>query len=186
MSKAAAIQKLESRQLKKDIPDFRVGDTVRVHLRIIEGNKERTQIFLGTVIARTGSGLSETFSVHRVAYGEGMERVFPLHSPRIGKIEVVKEGKVRRAKLYYLRGTSGKAAKVKGRLGARRKAVVEAVVEEEQPKEEEKLTQEQPQEEIKEEAVETEPQKEEQAEKQEPITTTDEVAGEKEPETTTT
>jgi large subunit ribosomal protein L19 len=78
------------------------------------------QIFTGTVIARKGSGLSETFSVHRVAYGEGMERVFPLHSPRIAKIEVVKEGDVRRAKLYYLRGTSGKASKVKGRIGVAR------------------------------------------------------------------
>lgn len=122
MSRCAVIEKLESQQLKKSIPAFHVGDSVRVSLRIIEGDKERTQMFTGTVIARTGSGLSETFSLHRVAYGEGMERVFLLHSPRIAKIEVVKEGHVRRAKLYYLRGTSGKAAKVKGRLGARRKA----------------------------------------------------------------
>lgn len=120
MSKVALIQKLESQQLKQDIASFRVGDTVRVSIRIIEGEKERTQMFTGTVIARKGYGLAETFSVHRVAYGEGMERVFMLHSPRISKIEVMKEGDVRRSKLYYLRGTSGKKSKVKGRMGARR------------------------------------------------------------------
>lgn len=120
MSKAAAIQKIEKKQLKKDIPAFHVGDTLRVHTRIIEGEKERIQIFTGTVIAKTGGGLSETVSLHRVAYGEGIERVFPLHSPRIAKIEIAKEGKVRRAKLYYLRGTSGKKAKVQGRAVARR------------------------------------------------------------------
>lgn len=120
MSKNALIAKIESEQLKKDIPNFRIGDTIRVHTRIIEGEKERIQVFTGTVIARKGSGLSETFSLHRVAYGEGMERVFPLHSPRIAKIEIVKEGQVRRAKLYYLRGTSGKASKVKGRIGPNR------------------------------------------------------------------
>jgi large subunit ribosomal protein L19 len=126
MSRSAIIEKLESQQLKKSIPSFRVGDSVRVHIRIIEGDKERLQVFTGTVIARKGSGLSETFSVHRVAYGEGMERVFMLHSPRIAKIEVTKEGHVRRNKLYYLRGTSGKKAKVKGRHGGRR-AVEEQV-----------------------------------------------------------
>lgn len=120
MSKHAVVQKLEKKQLKKDAGRFKVGDTIRVHTRIIEGEKERVQIFTGTVIAKSGTGVSETFSVHRVAYGEGMERVFPLHSPRIAKIEVVKEGRVRRAKLYYLRGTSGKAAKVKGRLVTRK------------------------------------------------------------------
>jgi large subunit ribosomal protein L19 len=120
MSRSAIIQKLESQQLKKSVPTFGIGDTIRVHLRIIEGDKERLQVFTGTVIARKGGGLSETFSVHRVAYGEGMERVFMLHSPRIAKIEVMKEGHVRRSKLYYLRGTSGKAAKVKGRYGPRR------------------------------------------------------------------
>lgn len=131
MSKAAIIQKLESKQLKNDIAAFRVGDTVRVHTRIIEGEKERIQVFTGTVIARKGTGLSETFSVHRVAYGEGMERVFLLHSPRIAKIEVIKEGDVRRGKLYYLRGTSGKASKVKGRVGKRNKEeAVEAATEE--------------------------------------------------------
>ena len=107
MSRSAIIEKLQSQQLKKDLTQFCVGDTVRVHLRIIEGDKERLQVFTGTVIARKGCGLSETFSVHRVAYGEGMERVFMLHSPRIAKIEVMKEGHVRRSKLYYLRGTSG-------------------------------------------------------------------------------
>ena len=126
MSRSAIIQKLESQQIKKNIPSFGIGDTVRVHLRIIEGDKERLQVFTGTVIARKGSGLSETFSVHRVAYGEGMERVFMLHSPRIAKIEVTKEGHVRRSKLYYLRGTSGKAAKVKGRYGVRRETEVAA------------------------------------------------------------
>jgi large subunit ribosomal protein L19 len=115
MSRISVIEKLEKKQLKKRVPMFNVGDTVRVHTRIIEGEKERTQIFMGTVIARKGTGLSETFSLHRVAYGEGMERVFLLHSPRISKIEVVKQGEVRRGKLYYLRGTSGKSAKVKGR-----------------------------------------------------------------------
>lgn len=120
MSKAAVILKLEKNQLKKSVSPFRIGDTVRVHTRIVEGEKERIQVFTGTVIARKGTGLSETFSVHRVAYGEGMERVFLVHSPRIAKIEVIKEGHVRRGKLYYLRGTSGKASKVKGRIGASR------------------------------------------------------------------
>lgn len=119
MSKLAVIKKLEGKQLKKNVGSFNIGDTVRIHTRIIEGEKERIQVFTGTVIARKGSGLSETFSVHRVAYGEGMERVFLLHSPRIAKIEVVKEGDIRRAKLYYLRGTSGKASKVKARIGSR-------------------------------------------------------------------
>ena len=111
------IEKLDQKHLKKDIPQFEVGDTVKVHTRIVEGNKERVQVFMGTVIARSGSGLSETFSMHRVAYGKGMERVFPLHSPKIAKIEILRKGKVRRAKLYYLRGTQGKAAKVQSRFG---------------------------------------------------------------------
>jgi len=129
MSKAAVIQKLEQKQLKKDAGTFNVGDTVRVHTRIIEGDKERIQVFTGTVIARKGSGSSETFSVHRVAYGEGMERVFLLHSPRIAKIEVMKEGHVRRSKLYYLRGTSGKKSKVRARITARTKTGAGEVVE---------------------------------------------------------
>lgn len=136
MSKLAVVQRLENNQLKSEIPDFRVGDTVKIHTRIIEGEKERVQVFMGTVIARSGSGLSETFSIHRVAYGEGMERVFVLHSPRISKIEVMKEGKVRRAKLYYLRGTSGKKSKVRGRATAR-KAYVTKKVEEVAPVKEE-------------------------------------------------
>lgn len=118
MSKHTLIQDLEQQRMKKDVPNFRVGDTVRVQLRIIEeGGKERLQSFTGTVIARKGSGLSETFSLHRVAYGEGMERVFFLHSPLLASIEVERSGDVRRSKLYYLRGKSGKAAKVKGRFG---------------------------------------------------------------------
>jgi len=137
MSRSAIIEKLEDEQLQKDIPDFKVGDTVKVHIRIIEGSKERIQAFTGTVIARKGTGLSETFSVHRVAYGEGMERVFLLHSPRIAKIEVMREGRVRRSKLYHLRGTSGKAAKVKGRVIARKKKEVVAEQEEALPVEEE-------------------------------------------------
>jgi large subunit ribosomal protein L19 len=117
MTKLEIVQEIDKEQLKKDVTDFRVGDSIRVHLRIIEGDKERIQVFAGTVIAKKGSGLSETFSLHRVAYGEGMERVFLLHSPKIAKIEVVRSGKVRRAKLYYIRGKQGKAAKVQARLG---------------------------------------------------------------------
>ncbi len=116
MSKNALIESLEQQQLKRDIPDFRVGDTLRVHLRIVEeGGKERIQMFAGTCIGRNGGSLSESVALHRVAYGEGMERVFFLHSPKVAKIEVVRRGDVRRAKLYYLRGTSGKASKVKAR-----------------------------------------------------------------------
>jgi large subunit ribosomal protein L19 len=119
MSKCPLIQEIEKETMKKKPGIFHVGDTVCVHIRILEGDKERIQKFTGTVIARSGSGISETFSLHRVAHGEGVERVFPLHSPLIAKIEVAKEGHVRRSKLYYLRGTSGKASKVKGRLKAR-------------------------------------------------------------------
>ncbi len=136
MSRSAIIEKLERQQLKKSIPSFHIGDTIRVHIRIIEGDKERIQVFTGTVIARKGTGLSETFSVHRVAYGEGMERVFLLHSPRIAKIEVTKEGHVRRSKLYYLRGTSGKASKVKGRFGRRKGRTPEVAAESQEPVEE--------------------------------------------------
>ena len=120
MSRDALLEEIETSQLKADIPHFNVGDTIKVHIRIIEGEKERTQVFTGTVIARKGSGISETFSMYRVAYGAGMERVFPLHSPRIAKIEVIRLGKVRRAKLYYLRGTAGKAAKVKEKIGRKK------------------------------------------------------------------
>ena len=121
MSREALLEEIEADQLKKEIPSFHVGDTVKVYIRIIEGEKERVQLFTGTVIARKGSGLSETFSVYRVAYGTQMERIFSLHSPRIAKIEVVRSGKVRRAKLYYLRGASGKAAKIKEKIGKNRK-----------------------------------------------------------------
>lgn len=129
MSKLPVVLQLEKEQLKNNITPFNIGDTIRVHTRIIEGEKERIQVFTGTVIARKGGGLSESFSLHRVAYGEGMERVFLLHSPRIAKIEVIKEGRVRRSKLYYLRGTSGKKAKVKGRVGVKKKALTTSFVE---------------------------------------------------------
>lgn len=128
MSRSQVMEKVEKPFLKADIPTFHVGDTVRVHTRIIEGSKERIQVFEGTVIARKGSGVSETFSLHRVAYGEGMERVFLLHSPRIAKIEVIREGDVRRAKLYYLRGTFGKKSRVKARVTARGKKKEATVV----------------------------------------------------------
>ncbi|MBB63821.1 MAG: 50S ribosomal protein L19 [Waddliaceae bacterium] len=122
MSKNAVIERLEKENMKDEIPEFFVGDTVRVHMKIVEGSKERIQVFQGTVIARTGSGLGETFSIHRVAFGEGMERVFPLHSPRIEKIEIVREGDVRRAKLYYLRGKKGKKARIRSRVVSRNAA----------------------------------------------------------------
>lgn len=106
---------VESQYLRDDIPDFRPGDTVKVHVRVVEGNRERIQVFQGVVISRRGSGTKETFTVRKVSYGIGVERTFPLHSPLISKIEVVTRGKVRRAKLYYLRQRVGKAAKVKER-----------------------------------------------------------------------
>ena len=116
MGRTAFIEAIEQKHLKKDIPSFRVGDTLEVSVRIVEeGGKERIQSFAGTCIARKGSGASETISLHRIAYGEGMERVFFIHSPLVAGIEVVRPGSVRRSKLYYLRGTSGKASKVKGR-----------------------------------------------------------------------
>ncbi|MBM3191164.1 MAG: 50S ribosomal protein L19 [Chlamydiae bacterium] len=124
MSRDRLIEEIEQAQLRKDIPEFRVGDTVKVHTKIIEGNKERLQAITGTVIARRGVGLSETFALYRVAYGAAMERVFPLHSPRIAKIEVVKEGKVRRSKLYYIRGQFGKKAKIREQLVSRKKTLV--------------------------------------------------------------
>ena len=106
---------LERPYLKDDIPEFRAGDTVRVHVRVVEGNKERIQVFLGVVIARKGGGSRETFTVRKISGGIGVERVFPLHSPTIEKIEVVRRGKVRRAKLYYLRELRGKAARIEER-----------------------------------------------------------------------
>ncbi len=107
------IQTIEESQKKNDIADFKVGDTVRVHFRIIEGKNERIQVYEGAVICFKNSGISRTFTVRKNSYGVGVERVFPLHSPRIAKIERVRAGKVRRAKLYYLRGKVGKAAKIK-------------------------------------------------------------------------
>ena len=108
MSRTPIIEELETSYLKKDVPAFNVGDTIRVQTRIVEGEKERLQAFTGTVVAKKGVGLSETFTLYRTAYGSSMERVFLLHSPRIASIEVTKAGKVRRAKLTYLRGKSGK------------------------------------------------------------------------------
>lgn len=107
------IKTLEQEQLKADIPDFRPGDTVRVDVKVVEGTRERIQAFEGVVIKRRGGGLSETFTVRRVAYGVAVERCFPLHSPRVDKIVVVRQGRVRRAKLYYMRDRFGKAARIK-------------------------------------------------------------------------
>ncbi len=113
MKQCREIQELEAEQLKKDIPEFGIGDTISIHQKIAEGDKERIQLFTGTVIARRGGGLSETVALYRHSYGAGMERVFMLHSPKLTKIQVVRSGKVRKGKLYYLRGTSGKGSKVK-------------------------------------------------------------------------
>jgi large subunit ribosomal protein L19 len=104
------LDKIEAEQLKKDVTKFAVGDTIKVHTRVIEGEKERVQTYSGIVIGRRGTGVNESFTVRRVSYGEGVERVFPLHSPRIAKIEVEKRGAVRRAKLNYLRSRKGKSA----------------------------------------------------------------------------
>jgi large subunit ribosomal protein L19 len=109
------VQQVEETYLKTDIPDFRAGDTVRVHVRVVEGEKERIQVFQGVVIARRGGGTRETFTVRKISGGIGVERIFPLHSPILDKIEVVRQGKVRRAKLYYLRGLRGKAARIEER-----------------------------------------------------------------------
>ena len=100
-------------QLKTDIPDFKPGDTVKVHVRIVEGERERIQLFEGVVIKRRGGGISETFTVRKVSYGVGVERTFPIHTPKIEKIEVSRRGRVRRAKLYYLRNLRGKAARIR-------------------------------------------------------------------------
>ena len=107
------IEILEKEQLRSDIPQFAPGDTVRVHARIVEGTRERIQVFEGVVIGRQGTGVRETFTVRRIASGVGVERLFPVHSPRIAKIEVTRRGIVRRAKLYYLRGPTGKAARIR-------------------------------------------------------------------------
>lgn len=107
------MDKINKEQCRSDLPNFRVGDTVKVHSKIIEGKTERVQAFSGTVIAKKGSGVKETFTVRRTAFGIGMEKVYPLSSPRIAKIEIIKQGKVKRAKLYYLRNKIGKATKIK-------------------------------------------------------------------------
>ncbi len=109
------ISVLEQEQLRNDIPDFRPGDTVKVHVKVVEGNRERIQVFEGVVIGRQNGGVRETFTVRRVSYGVGVERTFLVHSPRLAKIEVVRHGIVRRAKLNYLRGLTGKAARIRER-----------------------------------------------------------------------
>ena len=107
------IQELTKEQLRTDLPAFRPGDTVRVHVKVVEGTRERIQVFEGVVIKRRGGGVSETFTVRKISYGVGVERTFPIHTPKIEKIEVTRRGKVRRAKLYYLRNLRGKAARIK-------------------------------------------------------------------------
>ncbi len=110
------IRELEKEQLRSDLPKLEIGDTVRVYVKIVEGNRERLQNFEGIVIKMQGGGIRKTFTVRRISYGVGVERTFPYHSPRIGRIEVVRHGVVRRAKLYYLRERTGKAAKIKERI----------------------------------------------------------------------
>ena len=110
------IQAFTNEQLKTEVPVIRVGDTIRIHNKIKEGNRERIQMFEGTVIAKHGGGISETFTVRRVSYGCGVEKTFPIHSPHVAKVDVIRVGKVRRAKLYYLRDRVGKASKVKEKI----------------------------------------------------------------------
>jgi large subunit ribosomal protein L19 len=110
------IKAFTNEQLKKELPVVNVGDTIRVHNKIKEGTRERIQLFEGTVIAKHGGGISETFTVRRVAYGVGVEKTFPIHSPNVEKVDIIRHGKVRRAKLYYLRDRVGKASKVKERI----------------------------------------------------------------------
>ena len=109
------IQALEQEQLRSDIPEFAPGDTVRVHVKVVEGTRERIQAFEGVVIARSGTGVRETFTVRRISYGVGVERTFPVHSPRLDKIQLMRRGIVRRAKLYYLRNLRGRAARIRER-----------------------------------------------------------------------
>jgi len=108
------VEIVELEQLRTDLPDFRVGDTVKVHVKIVEGDKERIQSFEGVVIRKKGGGIRSTFTVRKISYGIGVERIFPTHSPRLDHIDVMSRGKVRRAKLFYLRGLKGKAARIKG------------------------------------------------------------------------
>ena len=109
------VREVSQQYLKSDLPDFRAGDTVKVHVRLKEGEKERIQVFEGLVIARKHGGIAETFTVRKISSGIGVERIFPLHAPSVAKIEVVRMGQVRRAKLYYIRGRRGKAARIKER-----------------------------------------------------------------------
>ena len=111
--KTALLEKVEQSQLKETAPDFQIGDSVRVHVKIKEGDKERIQLYAGSVIARDGGGSSQTFTVRRISYGEGVERVFPLHSPYVTKVEVERSGVIRRAKLYYLRNLTSKQSRLK-------------------------------------------------------------------------
>ncbi|MBR3678712.1 MAG: 50S ribosomal protein L19 [Oscillospiraceae bacterium] len=111
-----ALEKISNSSLKENVPELNIGDTVKVHVRIQEGDKSRIQVFEGTIIAKKHGGISETFTVRRVAHGCGIERVFPVHSPAVDKVEIVRRGVVRRAKLYYLRDRVGKAARVKGQV----------------------------------------------------------------------
>lgn len=107
------ITEITKEQLRTDVPSFRPGDTVKVHVKVVEGTRERIQLFEGVVIKRRGGGVSETFTVRKISYGVGVERTFPVHTPKIAKLEVTRRGKVRRAKLYYLRNLRGKAARIK-------------------------------------------------------------------------
>ncbi|MBO5605465.1 MAG: 50S ribosomal protein L19 [Acidaminococcaceae bacterium] len=109
------IEALDKEQLRSDIPEFRAGDTVKVYVKVVEGTRERVQLFEGVVISRSGSGVREMFTVRRISYGVGVERTFPVHSPRLEKIVVARKGIVRRAKLYYLRNLTGKAARIRER-----------------------------------------------------------------------
>jgi large subunit ribosomal protein L19 len=109
------VQSLEQEQVKTGVPSFRPGDTVKVHVKVVEGGRERIQVFEGAVIRRRGGGLGETFTVRRVSYGVGVERTFPLHSPKIERIDIMRKGRVRRARLYYLRKLRGKAARIQDR-----------------------------------------------------------------------
>ena len=116
---------VDAASLRKDIPSFRSGDELKVHVRVIEGNKSRIQVFQGVVIARSGSGIRESFTIRKISYGVGVERTFPVHTPVIERIEIVRHGSARRAKLYYLRKLSGKATKIKERRGADGELIVE-------------------------------------------------------------
>ena len=107
------IEEITKEQLRSDLPTFRPGDTVRVHVKVVEGTRERIQVYEGVVIKRRGGGISETFTVRKISYGVGVERTFPVHTPKIAKLEVLRRGKVRRAKLYYLRKLRGKKARIK-------------------------------------------------------------------------